>query len=84
MKTAIAIALVLIALAPLYRAWQATDYRVSGGAAYVASPMFTAARQFHGSKTRPEVDRFGYWHFYRDGKRCRLFNKAFMKKWRGR
>ena len=84
MRLLIISALTLIALAPLWKGWQATDYRVSGGVAYVASPMFKAAQQFHGSKTRPEVDQFGYWHFYRDGKRCRLFNAKFMEKWRNK
>ena len=75
MKPLAAIALILIALAPL---WKATDYRVEGGIARVASPRFKAALRFHGSKIRPEVDEFGFWHFYRDGKRCRFYNKAFL------
>ena len=82
MKLSIAIALIVIALAPLRSAWQATDYRIEGGIARVASPRFKAALEFHGSKIRPRVDEFGFWHFYRDGKRCRLYSKAFMKKWR--
>ena len=76
----LAIALVLIALAPLLR-WP--EYRVESNPRYgVAGPMVKAALKFHGIRSAT-IDEFGFGFFMRDGKRCRLFNAKFMRKWRG-
>ena len=57
------------------------DYRVQAGVAEPVKPIVKAAMKFHGIRSCT-IDDTGYAFFYRDGKRCRLITRGFLKKWR--
>lgn len=76
MRIIIIIFIILIILAP-FANWP--EYRVEGGMAGVAPPIVKAAMKYHGIKGGVTIDSFGYGFFYRNGKKCKLFNKTFLK-----
>ena len=78
MKPLIAIALTVIALAPIWP----PDYRVEANPHNgVASAMEAAALKYHGIKWAT-IDEFGFGFFWRDGHRCRLYSRGFLEKFR--
>jgi len=55
-----------------------TDTLVTERQASLASPMIEAAHKYHGILTST-CDEYGYRYFIRDGRKCRLLNKKFLK-----
>ena len=46
----------------------------------VAPKIVKAAHRYHGIRAST-IDEFGFAYFYRDGRRCRLFTRDFLKRY---
>jgi len=70
----------LLALSLVGVYWWMQDPLVTlpGHGTGLAPHIVKEAHRYHGIR-ESQVDQFGYRFFYRDGKRCRLLNKNFLK-----
>ena len=78
MRVGVVIVLIIVVLTAMPIAWFWPTRVVVAGPGAVAPEIIKQAHQYHGV-LYSEADQFGYRYFWREGRKCRLLSKRFLR-----